>query len=277
VAAAAVIATLGSSLRRRTSRSRTARYGFYTPGLAAAKEKKELMKDEVYQGAKTGEDEYNYVNPWFQTIGTDEAMEDASKQYTGVGKYVEYTGPVYKQVPIVEGFDKFPLDATLYDERYGLEPPPVGAKWGDMRDPKDGNWYMDIEGKKVQYWQGDGQRKKAGAVVKILKGTGQFFVNGREAIDFLENQPLWWFKAAEPILCLNEKNNFDVIVKAFGGGTSGKAGAIRLGLAKALVEYNYQWYPLLKRAQYLTRDWRTTEPKKTGRHKARKKKPYHKR
>jgi small subunit ribosomal protein S9 len=276
VAAAVVIATLGSSLRRRTSRSRTARYAFYVPGLEAAKSKTDLMKDEVYQGAKTGEDEYNYVNPWYNHEGTDEEIEDPSKQYTGVGPYVEYEGPVYKQVPIVEGFDKFPLDPTIYDESYGLEPPAVGVQWGDGRSP-DGNWYMKIDGKKEQCWQGDGQRKYAGAVVKILKGTGQFFINGRDAVDFLERQPLWWFKAAEPILCLNEKNNFDIICKCFGGGTSGKAGAIRMALAKALCEYNYQWFPLMKRAQYLTRDWRVIEPKKTGRHKARKKKPYHKR
>jgi len=62
-----------------------------------------------------------------------------------------------------------------------------------------------------------------------------------------------------------------------GGGESGQAGAIRLALARAMQEYNYQWRPLMKRARYLTRDWRMVEPKKTGRVKARKKKPYHKR
>ncbi|CAK0882472.1 unnamed protein product [Prorocentrum cordatum] len=278
VAAAVAIAALGASLRKGpASRARAARRAFYVPGLAAAKNKPELMKDEVYQGAATGENELNYVNPWLRKVCTDEEIEDPSKQQTGRGRYVEYNGPVYKQVPIVAGYDKFPLDPNIYDERYGLEPPPVGACWGDGRDPKDGNWYLEIDGKKEQCWQGDGQRRKAGAVVKVLKGTGQFFINGREAIDFLENQPLWWFKAAEPILCLSEKNNFDIIVKAFGGGKSGKAGAIRLALAKALIEYNYSWFPLMKRAKYLTRDWRMKEPKKTGRHKARKKKPYHKR
>lgn len=215
----------------------------------------------------------NWVNPWEQKIEWPEDYpKDAPK--TGKGKpFRRYRGMVYKQVPVIDGLS-FPLDPEKYYEP--LEPPPPGAKWGDGRSP-DGNWYMEVEGKKEQYWQGWGRRKTACAIVRILKGNGQFIINGRDAIDYFQNYPIWWLKACEPLAALSQKNNFDMICKAFGGGVSGQAGAIRYALAKAMQEHNYQWRPLLKKAQYLTRDWRMVEPKKTGQPKARKKTPYHKR
>mmetsp|Transcript_65840 Transcript_65840/g.132249 ORF Transcript_65840/g.132249 Transcript_65840/m.132249 type:complete len:137 (+) Transcript_65840:120-530(+) len=136
---------------------------------------------------------------------------------------------------------------------------------------------MEVDGQQVQYWQGWGRRKTACAIVRIAKGSGQFIINGRDAIDYFINYPIWWLKACEPLAALSQKNNFDMICKAFGGGLSGQAGAIRYALAKAMQEYNYQWRPLLKKAKYLTRDWRMVESKKTGQPKARKKTPYHKR
>lgn len=206
----------------------------------------------------------NYVNPWEQRTTT------SSKSGW---KFHAYTGPVYKQVPVIEGLE-FPLDPAVYYPP--LEPPPPGAKWGDGRSP-DGNWYMEIDGKQVQYWQGVGKRKTACAIVRIVKGAGQFIVNGQEAMTFFQNYPIWWLKACEPLAALSQKNEFDILAKCFGGGTSGKAGAIRLALARAMQEHNYDWRPLLKKAKYLTRDWRMVEDKKTGQPKARKKTPYHKR
>lgn len=277
-AAMAVVAALGSSLRRRRPKQRSMRR--VVVGLG--EDRPELMTDEIYEGELDPEtNRKNYVNPWEERVEGDE--EKTAEEFSGEGrvptgmKFHPYNGPVYKQVPVVEGLE-FPLDNTLY--KSPLVPPNPGAKWGDGRS-EDGNWYMEVEedGGTVQnqYWQGWGRRKTACAIVRILKGRGQFIINGREATEYFNGMSLWWLKAAEPLAAMNEKNNYDILAKAFGGGLSGQAGAIRLGLARAMVELNYNWRPLLKKAKYLTRDWRTVESKKTGRPKARKKTPYHKR
>jgi len=225
-----------------------------------------------FRNKETGET--NYVNPWEQRVdGDEELVKEGVKQKAMGNHYHAYTGPVYKQVPIIEGLS-FPLDPKKYYPP--LEPPPPGAKWGDGRSP-DGNWYMEVDGEKVQYWQGMGRRKAACAVVRLMKGTGQFIVNSKDAREFFHHYPYRWMKAVEPMAALSVKNDYDCIVKTFGGGRSGQAGAIRLGVARALQEINYNWRPLMKKAKYLTRDWRMIEPKKTGQPKARKKKPYHKR
>jgi len=230
--------------------------------------------EEVVQGQidpKTGEK--NYVNPFEERIDGEKDLPPGTQREPSGKKFHPYTGPVYKQVPVVEGL-KFPLDPNLYYPP--LEPPPPGAKWGDGRSP-DGNWYMNIEDEQVQYWQGVGRRKTACAIVRIVKGNGQFIVNGKDAIQYFNNFPIWWLKACEPLAALSQKNKFDIIAKSFGGGVSGQAGAIRLALARAMQEYNFNWRPLMKKAKFLTRDWRMVEPKKPGQPKARKKTPYHKR
>jgi len=217
--------------------------------------------------------EKNYVNPWEEHVEDDLTIEKTAKPTASGAKFLPYDGPVYNKVPIVEGI-QFPLDPTLYQEP--LVPPEPGKKWGDGREP-DGNWYMEVDGNKVQYWQGVGRRKTACAIVRIVKGTGQFIVNGRDAIDYFQLYPIHWLKACEPMTALSVKNDYDCLCKAFGGGLSGQAGAIRLGLARAMQELNFNWRPLLKKGKYLTRDWRTVERKKTGRPKARKSTPFHKR
>lgn len=207
----------------------------------------------------------NYVNPW------EERTTD--RQSPSGWRFHKYAGPVYNKVPVVEGLE-FPLDPKFFYPP--LVPPLPGAKWGDGREP-DGNWYMELDGQKVQYWQGVGRRKTACAIVRIVKGNGQFIVNGRDAIEYFLLYPIWWLKACEPLAAMSAKNDFDILCKAFGSGLSGQAGAIRLGLARAMQEFNFNWRPLLKKAKYLTRDWRTVEAKKTGKPKARKSTPYHKR
>ncbi|CAJ1382339.1 unnamed protein product [Effrenium voratum] len=196
-------------------------------------------------------------------IDGQEDMKDDARPFGK--KFHPYTGDVYKKVPVVSGPDgsalQFPLDPSVYYPP--LEPPKPGVKWGDGRAP-DGNWYMEVDDQQIQYWQGVGKRKTACAIVRIVKGNGQFIVNGRDAIQFFNNYPIWWLKACEPLSALSEKNSFDIIAKSFGGGVSGQAGAIRLALARAMQEYNFNWRPLLKKAKYLTRDWRMVEPKKTG-------------
>ena len=223
------------------------------------------------ENARTGEK--NYVNPWEQSVDDDKDKDGDEKPIPTGWKFHKYGGPVYKKVPVVEGLE-FPLDPKLYYPP--LEPPAAGAKWGDGRSP-DGNWYAEVDGEQVQYWQGWGRRKTACAVVLLFKGTGQFIVNGRDAIEYFQNYPIWWLKACEPMAAMSIKNDYDCMVKAFGGGKSGQAGAIRLAVSRAMQEINFNWRPLLKKAKYLTRDWRMVEPKKTGQPKARKKKPYHKR
>jgi len=212
--------------------------------------------------------EKNFINPWEESLPGEKPGPSTSGW-----QWHEYTGPVYKQVPVLETL-KFPLDPEMYYPP--LEPPAPGAKWGDGRD-HDGNWYMEIEGNKVQYWQGVGRRKTACAIVRILKGTGQFLINGRDAIEYFQNYPVWWLKAMEPMAALSIKNDYDCLCKAFGGGKSGQAGAIRLGVARAMQELNFNWRPLMKKAKYLTHDIRMVESKKVGQTKARKKKPHHKR
>jgi len=215
----------------------------------------------------------NYTNPWDRRVQTDD-QADLTEDETRF-RFPSYTGPVYKGVPVVEGL-QFPLDKDLYYPP--LEPPAPGVKWGDGRS-EDGNWYFENAktGEKVQYWQGWGKRKSACAVVRIVKGNGQFQINNQDAIVFLEHYPIWWLKACEPLCALSQKNEFDIIAKVSGSGPSGQAGAIRLGLAHAMQEYNFNWRPLLKRGMYLTKDHRTREPKKFGQHSARKPKPYNRR
>jgi len=230
----------------------------------------------------------NYTDPWNQRVDKVEEGEnpDATWDNSKVAgpatpptsqRFAKYTGPVYKGVPVVEGL-QFPLDPEKYYPP--LEPPAPGVKWGDGR-AEDGNWYSeDADGKKVQYWMGWGKRKQSCAVVRLYKGNGQFKVNGKEAYSFFHYYPIWWLKAAEPICALSQKNEFDIVAKVFSGGVLGKssgAGALRVALARALQEYNYNWRPLLNRGKFLTKDYRLPETKKIGQVSARKKKRFNRR
>jgi len=214
--------------------------------------------------------EKNYVNPWEQKVEGHPKMGR---------KFHPYAGPVLNKVPIVEGLT-FPLDPTKYTGP--LEPPEPGVKWGEGRE-KDGMWRKRDEDGNVsyEYWQGIGRRKEACAIVQLIKGTGQFNIVSRgrlkDAYDYFQGNAIFWFKAIEPLTALSMKNDYDCIVKVFGGGHSGQAGAIRLGLAKALEEMDYQLRPVLMRSGFLKRDPRTKEMKKPGQPGARKKKPHHKR
>jgi small subunit ribosomal protein S9 len=115
---------------------------------------------------------------------------------------------------------------------------------------------------------GTGRRKSSVARVFLRKGTGKITVNdrpldeffGRETSRMIVRQPLELTKTSE---------QFDVIVTATGGGTTGQAGAIRLGIARALVEYDETLKSELRKAGFMTRDAREVERKKIGLHKAR--------
>jgi len=126
-----------------------------------------------------------------------------------------------------------------------------------------------------QYY-GTGRRKSSTARVYVTRGTGQIKVNdqpldtffGRETACMIVRQPLERLELTE---------NFDVNAIVSGGGTTGQAGAIRLGLSRALLEYDEELRKSLRKAGYLTRDAREVERKKVGLHKARKATQYSKR
>jgi len=120
----------------------------------------------------------------------------------------------------------------------------------------------------IQQNYGTGRRKSSTARVFVRNGSGNITVNerpldvffGRETARMIVRQPLELTKTTD---------KFDVVVTAVGGGTTGQAGAIRLGIARALVEYDETLKSELRKAGFMTRDAREVERKKIGLHKAR--------
>ncbi|MBU6148123.1 MAG: 30S ribosomal protein S9 [Actinomycetales bacterium] len=124
---------------------------------------------------------------------------------------------------------------------------------------------------------GTGRRKEAVARVRIIPGTGRFLINGRVLDAYFPNR-VHQQVVREPFRALNLGGTFDVFASISGGGVSGQAGALRLGIARALNELDREAYRgHLKRAGYLTRDARAKERKKAGLKKARKAPQYSKR
>ena len=121
---------------------------------------------------------------------------------------------------------------------------------------------------KVQYF-GTGRRKTSVARVRLLPEDGKFMINGRTLDDFFGGLDTLKMVAKQPLTLTGTENQFDVIVNVHGGGFTGQSGAIRLGIARALIEADPNLRPELKRAGYLTRDSRMTERKKYGLKKAR--------
>ena len=123
---------------------------------------------------------------------------------------------------------------------------------------------------------GLGRRKEAIARVRIAPGTGQWKINGRTLESYFPNKVHQQI-VSEPFVTLGAEGKFDVIARIGGGGVSGQAGALRLGLARALTLVDPENRPPLKKAGFLTRDARATERKKYGLKKARKAPQYSKR
>ncbi|MGH8901890.1 MAG: 30S ribosomal protein S9 [Egibacteraceae bacterium] len=121
-----------------------------------------------------------------------------------------------------------------------------------------------------------GRRKTSVARVRLRQGTGQFQLNGRGLEDYF---PIESLRAAvlEPFRVTDTQGRFDVIARIHGGGTTGQAGALRHGIARALEGEDATWRAPLKRVGLLTRDARETERKKYGLKKARKAPQYSKR
>ncbi len=122
-----------------------------------------------------------------------------------------------------------------------------------------------------------GRRKQAIARVRLIPGSGQWTINGRALEDYFPNK-VHQQEVNEPFATLGAEGKFDVIARIHGGGVSGQAGALRLGVARALNEIDAEGNrPLLKKAGFLTRDPRAKERKKYGLKKARKAPQYSKR
>ena len=127
------------------------------------------------------------------------------------------------------------------------------------------------------YFYGTGRRKNAVACVRILPGTGKITVNGKDIDDYFGLETLKLI-IRQPLAATATEGQFDIIAKAIGGGVSGQAGAIRHGLARALVQADETAYKAtLKSAGFLTRDARMKERKKPGLKKAHKASQFSKR
>ncbi|MCI8332789.1 MAG: 30S ribosomal protein S9 [Clostridiales bacterium] len=113
------------------------------------------------------------------------------------------------------------------------------------------------------YFYGTGRRKKSVARVRIVPGTGVITINGRDIDDYFGLETLKLI-VNQPYSVTGTEGKFDIIATVKGGGFSGQAGAIRHGLARALLQADETFRPSLKQAGYLTRDPRMKERKKYG-------------
>jgi small subunit ribosomal protein S9 len=121
-----------------------------------------------------------------------------------------------------------------------------------------------------------GRRKEAIVRVRLVPGTGNWKLNNRTLDDYFPNK-VHQQLVSEPFKTVEKSDQYDVFASLRGGGVSGQAGALRLGIARALIELETEDRPALKKAGFLTRDARVKERKKYGLKKARKAPQYSKR
>ncbi|MDP8219501.1 MAG: 30S ribosomal protein S9 [Candidatus Theseobacter exili] len=130
---------------------------------------------------------------------------------------------------------------------------------------------------KTTVFIGTGRRKTAVARVRIGEGNGKIQINGKECTEYFGGVGALEIMIKKPLEVVNAARKYDVIVRVNGGGLQGQAGAVRHGIARALVELNDTWRLPLKQAGYLTRDPRMKERKKYGQKGARKRFQFSKR
>ncbi len=128
----------------------------------------------------------------------------------------------------------------------------------------------------AKYYYGTGRRKTSAARVYLKPGTGEVVVNDRTFTDFVKRKSSQMV-AMQSLELVGKRNNFDMNIKVIGGGEAGQAGAIRLGIARALLVFDASLRGTLKKAGFLTRDPRMVERKKYGKSGARKRYQYSKR
>ncbi len=125
------------------------------------------------------------------------------------------------------------------------------------------------------YW-GTGRRKSAVARVRLMPGEGKILINKREVDDYFK-EPQERMAVYASLSATKTESSFNVFVNVRGGGHAGQAGAIRLGIARALVKADTRYEPALREKNYLTRDARVVERKKYGQRKARRRFQFSKR
>ncbi len=126
-----------------------------------------------------------------------------------------------------------------------------------------------------QNW-GTGRRKTSVARVRLVPGNGKVTINKRDIEDYFNYETLR-VTAKEPLVITDTLDKYDVLVNVYGGGFTGQAGAIRHGIARALIDADAELRPVLKKAGFLTRDPRMKERKKYGLKKARRSPQFSKR
>jgi small subunit ribosomal protein S9 len=126
-------------------------------------------------------------------------------------------------------------------------------------------------------YSGTGRRKSAIARVRLIPGSGELIINGLPGESYLQFSPNYLRIAYAPLKILGLNNEYDIHVRTEGGGLTGQANAIRLGVARALCSINDSHRQMLKSEGYLTRDARIKERRKYGLRKARKAPQYSKR
>jgi len=126
------------------------------------------------------------------------------------------------------------------------------------------NIKLDIKNSKYA----TGRRKKSIARVWLKKGSGTIFINGKKMIDYFKKSNLQ-MALSRPLILTKRENEYDVRCTVKGGGLSGQAGAIILGISRALIEFEPELKPALKKEKLTTRDSRAVERKKYGHRKAR--------
>ena len=116
---------------------------------------------------------------------------------------------------------------------------------------------------KTPYFYGTGRRKKSVARVRVYAGSGKITINNRDIDDYFGLETLKLI-VRQPLALTGTADKFDIVCNVQGGGVTGQAGAIRHGLSRALLQYDENLRPALKKAGFLTRDPRMKERKKYG-------------
>jgi small subunit ribosomal protein S9 len=127
-----------------------------------------------------------------------------------------------------------------------------------------------------EYYYGTGRRKSSVARVFMKAGNGNIVVNGKPVDQYFARET-GRMVVRQPLVLTDRAGSLDIMVNVHGGGESGQAGAVRHGIARALIEYDAGLKPALKKAGLVRRDAREVERKKVGLHKARRRKQFSKR
>jgi small subunit ribosomal protein S9 len=164
-------------------------------------------------------------------------------------------------------------DANFADEEYGANAPSEYTTETAQDAPARAASRRPVV---TGHAAGTGRRKEAIARVRILPGSGQWLINGRSLDVYFPNK-VHQQLVNEPFVTLGAESKFDVVALIAGGGVTGQAGALRLGVTRALILVDPENRPALKKAGFVTRDARVKERKKYGLKKARKAPQYSKR